>query len=177
MPHIHPVYDGDPHFTIDADTRQLKYTSEEKLTVMQGDHRSEILTFDMPRHIDGHDMLQCDKVEIHFTNLDSSNSSNRAKAMCPITDLQVSADDENTLVFSWLIPREATAYVGNLSFTIRFICTEDSKPVYVWSTAIYSGMHISESIDNEEFPVVDNYEEGYEKALDDMINILSSAMT
>ena len=161
MPHIHPVYDGDPHFEIDPDTRQLKYTSPEKLTIMQGDHRSEIITFDMPRFIDGHDMLKCDTVEIHFTNIDSKNSSTRALGKCEVDDLQISADDENTLVFSWLIPREATTYVGGLMFTIRFICTEDSKPVYVWSTAICTSVHISESIDNAEFPVVDSYEEGY----------------
>ena len=49
MPHLHPLYDSDPHFSINADTRIITYTSPEKLILIQGDHNSEIVTFDIPR--------------------------------------------------------------------------------------------------------------------------------
>lgn len=51
--HEHSIYDTDPHFVIDAVTRAIT-TQSKKLKLMQYDHNSERLTFEMPRHIDGH---------------------------------------------------------------------------------------------------------------------------
>lgn len=56
-------------FLIDPVTRAIT-TSSEKLHVMQFDHNSERLTFEMPRYIEGHDMSVCNQVEAHFLNID-----------------------------------------------------------------------------------------------------------
>lgn len=156
MPHLHPLYDSDPHFSINADTRIITYTSPEKLILIQGDHNSEIVTFDIPRYIDGHDMMLCDVVQVHYINIDSNNSHNRNSGIYEVLDLQVSPDDENFCVCSWLISKNATLFVGPLTFTLRFACTNASKLVYVWNTAIYNGIPVSNGIDNSDI-VVEEY--------------------
>ena len=156
MPHLHPLYDSDPHFSIDANTRTITYTSPEKLILIQGDHNSEIVTFDIPRYIDGHDMMLSDVVQVHYINIDSNNSHNRNSGIYEVLDLQVSPDDENFCVCSWLISKNATLFVGPLTFTLRFACTNASKLVYVWNTAIYNGIPVSNGIDNSDI-IVEEY--------------------
>ena len=156
MPHLHPLYDSDPHFSINADTRTITFTSPEKLILIQGDHNSEIVTFDIPRYIDGHDMMLSDVVQVHYINIDSNNSHNRNSGIYEVLDLQVSPDDENFCVCSWLISKNATLFVGPLTFTLRFACTNASKLVYVWNTAIYNGIPVSNGIDNSDI-VVEEY--------------------
>ena len=156
MPHLHPLYDSDPHFSINADTRIITYTSPEKLILIQGDHNSEIVTFDIPRYIDGHDMMLSDVVQVHYINIDSNNSHNRNSGIYEVLDLQVSPDDENFCVCSWLISKNATLFVGPLTFTLRFACTNASKLVYVWNTAIYNGIPVSNGIDNSDI-IIEEY--------------------
>lgn len=150
MAHDHVVYDSDPHFQIDPDTRELKYTSPEKLTIMHNDHNSEIVTFDMPRYIDGHDMLLCNKIQVHFINIDGSKSSDRVSGMYTVTDAHEDPENDKQVIFSWPISRSATSLVGTLHFTLRFACMEGSKLTYAWNTAVYNGISVSPSIDNTE---------------------------
>jgi hypothetical protein len=51
MAHEHIVIDTDTHFTIDENTRLISIASGQT-KVMQGDHRSERITFELPRLID-----------------------------------------------------------------------------------------------------------------------------
>lgn len=150
MAHDHVVYDSDPHFTVDPDNRELKYTSPEKLTIMHNDHNSEIVTFDMPRYVDGHDMLLCNKIQVHFINVEANKSSNRVSGMYTVTDAHEDPEDSNKIIFSWPISRTATSLVGTLHFTLRFACMEGSRLTYSWNTAVYTGMSVSQSIDNTE---------------------------
>lgn len=68
MPHSHSIYDTDKHFLIDPSTRSITALSD-KLTLIQYDHNCERYTFEIPRIIEGHDMSDCDSVEIHFDNI------------------------------------------------------------------------------------------------------------
>lgn len=161
MPHKHIVYDADPHFSINPDTRVLTYASPEKLTIMQGDHNSEVFTFDIPRYVDGHDMLECNRVEVHYLNIDGNKSASRVSGVYEIDDLQInpsSASDDN-LVCSWLISGNATQYAGPLNFVLRFSCVTTSENsegntvadvVYVWNTAIFQGVTVTNSLNNSE---------------------------
>ena len=156
MAHLHPVYDDDPHFSIDPDTREITYQSKENLIIIQGDHNSQRYTFEIPRYIDGHDMILCDSIQVHYINLDTGSGRNRNTGVYKVTDIATSTDDENTLVFSWLISQNATKLVGSLSFVIRFACTSGSKIDYSWNTAVYSSVTIATSVDNAEL-VVEQY--------------------
>ena len=67
-------------------------------------------------------------------------------------------DDENTLVFSWLIPCTGTMYIGSLRFVIHFACTSNGTIEYLWNTGVYSSVTVSESIDNSENVIGQYYE-------------------
>lgn len=140
----HPVYDKDPHFSLDIDTRALTSTMR-KVSLIQGDHNSERFTFDLPAEIEGHKLVDCDKVEVHFINIDI-NTKAQSKGFYSIDDLQPHETDPTKVVCSWLIDGRATKYVGSLSFVIRVTCLEGSNLRYAWHTAIYTGITVSDGI-------------------------------
>ena len=72
MAHAHIVHDVDTHFSIDPLTRRLKYESENLPGIVKKDHNSQVLTFEVPRYaMDGHDMALCNKVRVHYINIDT----------------------------------------------------------------------------------------------------------
>lgn len=154
MEHIHPVIDDDPHFSIDTGTRYITYTGEDKLVLIQGDHNSEQFSFKMPRIVDGHDMMLCNLVQVHYVNVNGEIPDVQSADVYTVDDLAVSEDDEDTITWSWLISQTATTHVGTLNFALRFACVEDSKITYVWNTAPYSGVIISNGISSAETIVV-----------------------
>lgn len=150
MAHFHAVADNDFYFSIDAESRAITYLGESSPIISQTDHNSEYFTFEMPRYIEGHDMLQCDTVQVHFINISSESAITRNIGVYTVTDLQLDPEDdkESTLLCSWLISQNATLLVGSLSFALRFACTSGSKVDYSWSTAAYTGVAITSTINN-----------------------------
>ena len=146
MPHKHSVYDGDTHFKIRPVTRQIENTSE-KVVLMQNDHNSERFTFEIPRTVDGHDMSQCNVVEVHYINIDGKDKSAN-NGIYPVEDLQLAPDAENVVICSWLISQNATKYAGTLNFVLRFACLTGEIIDYQWFTDIHKGISVSESISN-----------------------------
>lgn len=142
MAHLHSVHDTDTHFTINAVTRQIRNDSSKKTTLIQYDHNSERFSFDLPRYIDGHDMLLCDRVEVHYINIDSTTQEQRT-GLYEVDDLAADPTRADTLTCSWLISQNATGLVGALNFLLRFCCTSGGAVTYAWNTAISSGITIS----------------------------------
>lgn len=64
------LVDSDELFIINPITREI-HTETKKLYLMQHDHNSEIIRFQAPKVIEGHDITQCNRVEIHYTNINS----------------------------------------------------------------------------------------------------------
>lgn len=158
MAHLHNVYDSDSHFVIDAVTRNITNESSKKTMVMQYDHNSERFTFELPRIVEGHDMSLCDRIEVHYLNIDASDKSKKITGIYEVDDLQISPDDKNTVVFSWLLSQNVTQYAGSLSFIIRFSCVStDGIASYIWNTAIYSGITISSGILNDAEALIEPY--------------------
>lgn len=150
MAHIHSVYDTDKHFVIDPVARTVTNVSG-KVVVVQGDHNSERLTFEIPRTVEGHDMSTCNKVEVHYNNVDAANPSIPHPNAYEVDDLQLSPDDENVVILSWLISADATRYVGQLHFSIKFMCDDgDGKPDYVWKTATHKSVSVVAAQDSGE---------------------------
>ena len=146
MGHTHAVFDGDTRFVIDAATRAIKSDSSGKAAVMQYDHNSERLTFEVPRYIEKHDLSLCNRVEVHYLNIESGTRKEHS-GVYVVNDLFISPDDENIVVCSWLVSQNATQYSGRLNFLLRFCCVEDGVIEYSWNTAVYSGLTVSEGID------------------------------
>ena len=150
MSHIHDIYDTNRHFMIDPIMRSITYAETDKLILIQNDHNSERYTFEIPKMIEGHDMSNCDKVEIHYLNSDVS-ATNKAPGVYQAEDVQVVEGDEDTVVFSWLISRNATKYSGFLMFAINFEClAEDGTVDYAWATTPFETVRILSSMHNTE---------------------------
>lgn len=148
MAHEHPIIDADKHFTIDPTTRKIMPEKPDKANLVQFDHNSERLTFELPRFIDGHDMLTCNEVWVHFNNIDI-NTKETNHGVYQVTDLQVSEGQEDTLVCSWLVSQEGTQLVGLLSFVVSFMCAPaDGAVEYRWNTAPYTGISVLNGIFN-----------------------------
>ena len=149
MSHIHNVTDGDNKFIVDGISRTIKNASISKTIVMQFDHNSEVFTFEVPRYIEGHDMTECNRVEVHYLNIDSTTKQEN-EGIYLVDDLHISTDDETKLTCSWVISQNATGLVGSLNFLLRFICLTDDVIDYVWNTSIYTGIYVSKGIYNSD---------------------------
>lgn len=153
MAHLHNVYDADLHFMINSITRTITNQSVTKTKIIQNDHNSERFTFELPRHIEGHDMSLVDKVEVHYINV---GENEQAKGVYVVDDIQISPDDDTVVIFSWLISANVTQYAGTLNFLIRFVCTTDDVIDYAWHTEIYSGIEVKDGMNNGEAVIADS---------------------
>lgn len=149
MAHAHSVYDCDTHFKIDPITRNITNVGSGKTTVLQYDHNSERFTFELPRYVEGHDMMGCNRVEVHYINIDSQTKQ-ESKGLYEVQDLQTSPESDDVVICSWLISGNATKYAGSLVFLVRFACILDGDVEYSWNTAIYSNIRVSSGIYNSE---------------------------
>ena len=155
MPHSHSIYDTDKHFLIDPSTRSITALSD-KLTLIQYDHNCERYTFEIPRMIEGHDMSDCDSVEIHFDNI-SKDRKKTNHDFYTVVDLKVSEEDSSIVIFSWLISEAATQLVGKLRFSIHFECyDEDGTRTYGLNTAYFEKITISSGVSNTENLIIEH---------------------
>lgn len=142
MAHVHSVVDTDAHYTIDTIKRVIRNKSQKKVALMQYDHNSERVTFELDhRYLEGHDMSTCNVVEVHYNN--GGNGG-----VYIVDDLAVSTEDADKVIFSWLISRNATQKVAPLAFRITFKCVSDDETDYVWSTAVNKSITVSAGINN-----------------------------
>lgn len=159
--HQHQVYDTDNHFVIGPITKEIINQSE-KMKLMLGDHNSERFTFEIPRYIDGHDMTLCNKIEIHYINIDSKTKESN-KGVYIVDDMQLSPNGEDVVVFSWLISANATQLAGTLNFRITFKCISEPAIIdYQMSTEIFKGITVSDGISNSE-SVIEEYSDVLEQ--------------
>lgn len=149
MAHIHSVLEVDPFFNIDAETRAITYLGDKPPILIQGDHNSEIFSFELPRFIEGHDMSLCNIVQVHYININSGSKSQNV-GIYEASDFQIDPSDEDTVIFTWLISQSATFFQGTLNFAIRFACVTGEEIDYNWSTGIYSAIQVVKSINNVE---------------------------
>lgn len=164
--HDHTVSDSDSYFIIDPDSREITNAAAVKNTVMQFDHMSEIYTFEVPRYVEGHDMTLCNRARVHFINVDGKTGEEH-RDVAEMDDLRVDPEDENRVLSTWTIRREATQLAGNLSFAVQYMCVaDDGEVVYEWHTDIYSDVDVKRSLNNSEAAVIEYtniLEEWYQK--------------
>lgn len=140
------VVDADSHFIIDPVTRTIQNDGEKNL--VQFDHNSERKTFECPRFVEGHDMLNCNRVIVNYLD-------NDLPGVYEVDDLTMK--DTNTVMFSWLISSNATQKTGNIFFAITFMCVQTNGDVtYRWNTAINQGLKVIEGMNQNSTIVYDN---------------------
>lgn len=155
MDHAYVANDSDKYFIIDPVTRIIKNNSN-KIILIKLDHNSEEFTFEIPRIIDGHDMTLCNRVEVHFINLESGQSRRKSAGVYEITNSQRdNPENGDSILYSWLIGNDVTKYAGSLSFMLRFAYLTGDVVDYSWSTSIYSGVSIADGIFNSETAITE----------------------
>lgn len=146
------IVDADVHFLIDTTTRIISNQNEgkvnKKLTIMQYDNKSERYSFDIPRKIDKHDLMSCNKVTIHFVNIGSGRNQRYLGTYLVDDVREHEIDPDNKITFSWLIGNEATQYNGQLHFLISFECVDGDKVLYRWSTTTFTAIQIVAGMKN-----------------------------
>lgn len=145
MVHTHNMAEDMLNFQIDTTTRKLVNVSGRKGFLVQGDHDSKIVVFEMPRVVEGHDMAECNEVRVHYINI-SKNRKRKKEGVYEVLDKTVSESGES-IHFSWKISGNATEICGTLYFLIQFSCVPDDID-YVWNTEICKEIRVSEGIDN-----------------------------
>ncbi len=180
MAHEHSVFDQDPHFIVDEHTRQIKYQGDTLPQIVQYDHNSERLTFQLPKVIDGHDMTLCNDVLVNYINIDSSTKET-SKGAYPVEDLAVLENDETKIALSWLISGKATKFAGKLNFMLCFMCRDaDTNITYKWNTLINGELTVGSGMDNgeaivEEYPdILKQWEEELFGAGDSVMSNISA---
>lgn len=171
----HGVYDTDSHFIIDPITRELTNENSPKTTLIQHDHNSERFSFELPKMIEGHDMMKCNRVQVHYINIDLQTKE-RSTGIYDVDDLQISPKDSNVAVCSWLISGNATKFRGALHFLLRFACVDSAVVEYAWNTAPHTAISVSEGIYNSEEVVarVEDILEQWRTEIDTVLSSVSS---
>ena len=173
MAHTHKIIDEDKNFVIDPINRIITNNSD-KVKVVQFDHNSERFTFQCPRTIEGHDMSQSTSVRVQYINIDKKTRKTNI-GVYEVDDLKVSPDDSDTVIFSWLISRNATELTGVLGFLIEFMCIEDDNTIsYAWHTDIYKYITVSNGMDNGEV-IEEKYPDILEKWKDKILAEIPNA--
>lgn len=148
MTRKHSTHDQDNPFILDPVARTWANAAVQKHNLIQRDHNSEVFTFKLPRFIEGHDMSDCDAVEVHFINIDAVTRK-QSPGVYEVQDLRVNPEDSETITCSWVISRTATKYAGVLHFLLRFACyQEDGTEDYVWHSATDSSVVVAKGMNN-----------------------------
>ena len=167
LAHTHPVIDNDNYFVIDPVTRTVQNNSN-KVRLVQNDHNSERFTFECPRFIEGHDMSLCDSIKVLYINLNKKTQEETC-GIYEVDDLAINFNNLEQITFSWLISRNATSYVGSLTFMVQMTCISDDGTVdYCWQTGITKGITIVDGMDNEE-TIVEDYPDILQKWKNDIL--------
>lgn len=162
MAHLHKVHDTDSYFKIDPVTKAIS-TDSKKLKLMQYAHNSERFTFELPRHIEEHDMSLCNLVEVHFLNVDAVTRLQKT-GVYTVEDIRVSPDDAEKVICSWLVSGNSTQLAGTLSFIIRFCCKTDGVIEYAWPTdkftvTVSAGINATDLFEVEYVDVIEQWKE------------------
>lgn len=157
--HAHPLVDSDKYFIIDPVTRTIANPIGRPLTLMQRDHNSTVYTFQLPRYIDGHDMLLCNRVKCHFNNIENGENEGEFiehPDVAELTDLRVNPEDRESVICSWTITRQATWYVGALGFFLQYLCVDNAgNETYEWHTDGFTDITIKKTEHNDEAAILE----------------------
>lgn len=94
--------------------------------IVQGENRSQLITFKVYRFADGVDL---DSKIITIKYETPCGTKMRARAVNKVTT-------DNSIIFSWLIRNSVTREAGDVKFSIEIIgdVAQDEKDYYVWQT-------------------------------------------
>lgn len=113
-------------------------------------------------------MSLCDSIKVLYINLNKKTQEETC-GIYEVDDLAINFNNLEQITFSWLISRNATSYVGSLTFMVQMTCISDDGTVdYCWQTGITKGITIVDGMDNEE-TIVEDYPDILQKWKNDIL--------
>lgn len=104
-----------------------------------GDVNSQIVTFEIPRYHEGHDLSLCSKRKLKWKNLTSGVEGNND--LTPVEG----GETESSWSATWEIPPEAMTQAGTLEIAISLYDISNDIVAFSWNTATYKGFTIGET--------------------------------
>jgi hypothetical protein len=103
----------------------------------EGDVNSQIITFDLPATIEGHDLTQCDNKIIKWSNL-----QNGLEGRSKLEPVDGTTEDRQYL--QWRVEPDVFVKAGTIQITISFYDTDTGgKIAFQWNTASFSGLSVA----------------------------------
>lgn len=132
-----PVTDTDIAIVVNEDTRDFTLPDGfNPIVGVVGDCNSEIVTFEVPKHIETHNVMECSEIKVFWKN-ESAGSDGEFE----VTDIR--EKDESTVRFGWRIDENVAAHEGELTFALQFTDYDaDGQVLYRWKTIDGTGIRI-----------------------------------
>jgi hypothetical protein len=134
--------DTESKFLIDANSRTIKIPTQfEDAAAICRDHDSETIYFEIDQYFDDVDLYQKSCI-IQYVN------ANGGQYVFPVTDKYLTG--KGKIIFAWDLNNNATAYAGQVRFSVRFYTLKNGVYTYNWSTKpatinIGEGLYITDS--------------------------------
>ena len=102
-----------------------------------GDVNSQIVTFQLPRYHEEHDLHACANKKLKWKNTKSGTEG--------ISTLNAAdASEDSTWIATWEVPPELMTTAGAIEIAISLFDTKNGTVAFAWNTASYKGFSISE---------------------------------
>lgn len=102
----------------------------------EGDVNSQIITFDLPATVEGHELTECKNKIIKWSNL-QNGLEGRSKLE------QVGEVTEGRQYLQWRVEPDVFVKAGTIQIAISFYDTEGDKIAFQWNTASFSGLSVA----------------------------------
>ena len=121
--------DTKAHCIIDPETRTINVAPEYKILGVESDEKVERVWFQCPKIVG--DNIDLSKLQLRINYQNARNE----KDQYIVTDVQIEEDD---IVFSWLVSRKATAYMGAVNFIVCAVSADGGVIKNEWNTTLAS---------------------------------------
>ena len=122
--------------------RQFTPVDFDTVIAYEGDINSQIITFQLPKTHEGHELSGCTDKILKWKNLASG-----VEGTFKLKPITVDGDNEH-LYLQWEIAPEAFSEAGNIEISISFFDYADeghTKLAFSWNTPPYSGLSVGKS--------------------------------
>lgn len=131
------IKDDDAVLQIDAAIRRVKVPAGGRVIGVAGDHRSEQLTIQCPRFVEGHDLAGCAMKWISWKNAAGEHGESK------ITGAEIDAD--GNILMTWTAEAGLLLYAGAVTFAVCFMDLDSQgRVLYKWGTG-WTDMQVLDS--------------------------------
>lgn len=118
---------------INDETREIFIPETEKLFGVESDEKAERKHFRCPRYVG--DNIDLVKLSLRINYRNANDETDQYIVM----DVAVEEDNEEEIVFSWLLSRKVTKYRGAVQFIVCAVKSENGKTTNEWNTTVATG--------------------------------------